>query len=456
MQSRFRAALVCGGRVVWLTVACVVLLRASGQETVSLDETSECSERPGVQWRPAIEEALLFNVIQNGFRAATQDYTQSRLGGKFFSDWGRSIGNLHGWSDGDAFFTNYVLHPMQGSINGFIFVQNDRKYRCAEFGRNREYWKSRARATLFAFAASEALELGPISEASIGNAQQYYPQWGLVDHVITPTVGLAWMIGEDFMDKYVVANLENRTRRMWARALVRSTLNPARSMANLMAFRRPWYRDTRSNQLSEPVLPRSSRVAVMNDPMTTSALPMFELAPGFTFRQLNVGHAGSLSCVGGGVTGTLNVNRWFGISADVNGCKMLSPGRNMSGDFLSYVAGPRFTYRNSSQWNPYVEGLLGGAKLTVETVNPALRPAKTSGIPEIDLPLFHQRYTSEAQTNSFALKLGAGVDRILNDAFAVQLIQIEDVHLWAQTLNGRHYANNLAVTTGVVVRFGSW
>jgi hypothetical protein len=76
---------------------------------------------PGVQWEAAISQALLFNVAQNAFRAATQDYTQSRLGGKFFPDWGRSIGNLHGWADGDYFGTNYVLHPTQGAINSFIF-----------------------------------------------------------------------------------------------------------------------------------------------------------------------------------------------------------------------------------------------------------------------------------------------------------------------------------------------
>jgi len=103
---------------------------------------------------------------------------------------------------------------MQGAINSFIFIQNDRRYRCAELGRNLVYWKSRARATLFAFVASEALELGPISEASIGNAQQYYPQWGLVDHVITPTVGLAWTIAEDFLDEAVMRDLRRiRERR---------------------------------------------------------------------------------------------------------------------------------------------------------------------------------------------------------------------------------------------------
>lgn len=94
--------------------------------------------------------------------------------------------------DGDLFYVNYVGHPIQGSASGFIWVQNDGKYRKAEFGNNSVYWKSRMRATAFSWAYSTQFEIGPISEASIGKIQSRYPQQSWVDHVATPVIGLAW------------------------------------------------------------------------------------------------------------------------------------------------------------------------------------------------------------------------------------------------------------------------
>jgi len=440
-------------------VCCLVLIFASFslafENGLNSDESWVCGEATKVQWVPAIGEALLFSAVQNGFRVATQDYTRSRIGGKFFEDWGSSIGNLHGWGDGDDFFTNYALHPIQGSINGFIFVQNDPQHRCAVFGRNRAYWKSRARATLFAFAASEAFELGPISEASIGNAPQYYPQWGFVDHVITPTLGLAWMVAEDMLDKNLVTRLEGKTRSKPLRALARSVFNPGRSMANLMAFRSPWYRDTRSNQLGNAVL-ESYAAAGPVERRQFGQWATFELAPAFNLTRLDVGHPTALTCAGGGATATYNITSWFGISADVDGCKMLSPGPNTSGDSLTYVLGPRFTYRKFGRWVPYAEFLAGGDKLSIETEEPARKPDNTSGVPQIDLPASHASYTRQMQTNSFAIKFGVGIDQVVNGALALRIIRVDDMHLWTGALNGRHYPNNLAVTTGVVVRFGTW
>ncbi len=85
--------------------------------------------------------------------------------------------NLHGWADGDPFYVNYVGHPMQGAVSGYIWTLNDPKYRNVRFGKDPEYWKSRLRAGAFAFAYSEWTEIGPVmSEAAIGNIQAFYPQ----------------------------------------------------------------------------------------------------------------------------------------------------------------------------------------------------------------------------------------------------------------------------------------
>ena len=82
-----------------------------------------------------------------------------------------AVGNLHGWSDGDPFLVNYIGHPMEGAVAGFMFVHNDPRYRRAEFGLSETYWKSRLRATAWAWALSLMFEIGPMSEATIGHIQ---------------------------------------------------------------------------------------------------------------------------------------------------------------------------------------------------------------------------------------------------------------------------------------------
>jgi hypothetical protein len=206
----------------------------------------EAAGRSGmVQWGSLFKESLFFMSIQHGFRLATDKEVRARGGGSFFGGYIDSVANLHGWGDGDPFIVNYVGHPLQGAVAGFIWMKNDPKYRNAEIGRNSRYWKGRLRAMAFAGVYSEAFEIGPISEASIGHVQKSYPQQGFVDHVITPTVGTGWMIAEDAVDRYLIRPIETHTRNRWLRLLARSVLNPSRSFANCMTMEVPWHREDR-------------------------------------------------------------------------------------------------------------------------------------------------------------------------------------------------------------------
>jgi hypothetical protein len=205
--------------------------------------------RPGFEWAPALRQANTFLGIQHLFRVATEPGTREGLKGPFWRDYARSIRSLHGWGDGDPFYVNYVGHPMQGAITGFIAAQNDPRYRRVEFGRSRHYWASRLRAMAFAAAYSEQFELGPFSEATIGNIQMVPPATGVVDHVITPTVGLGWMVAEDALDRYVVRRFERMTGRPVMRILVRGVLNPSRSFSNVLRGKYPWYRDDRGGAI---------------------------------------------------------------------------------------------------------------------------------------------------------------------------------------------------------------
>lgn len=204
----------------------------------------------GVQWKPLLAQSLTFLWIEHGFRFLTEPGTRDELRGPFFKDWFRSVKNTRGWRDGDPFIVNYIGHPMQGSVTNYIFVHNDPKYIREEMGFTKAYFKSRLRAMLFSTVYSTQFELGPISEASLGNVglhpseKSRHPS-ALVDLVVTPTLGTVWMMGEDAIDRFLIKRLENHVENRVVRLLVRSFLNPSKSFANALRGRYPWNRDGR-------------------------------------------------------------------------------------------------------------------------------------------------------------------------------------------------------------------
>ena len=65
--------------------------------------------------------------------------------------------------NGGRFFTNYVAHPTQGALLGFVWVQNDPKGKAARVGRAKAYWRSCAKAFAWSAVWSTQFELGPVS-----------------------------------------------------------------------------------------------------------------------------------------------------------------------------------------------------------------------------------------------------------------------------------------------------
>lgn len=222
-------------------------LAASGSEADPALSASPNDTRQAepVEWGPLLKDSLRFLTFEHAYRM-TQRNTRAGFNGPFFEDYVRSVANIHGWRDGDPFSTNYIGHPIQGAASGNIWISHDPRYRRAVFDwKSSHYWKSRLRATAFAAAYSLQFEIGPLSEASMGNVQQAPQATGVVDWVITPTVGLGWMVGEDALDAKLIAKWESRTNSRAARILLRGLLNPSRSLSNLMQLKAPWHRDTR-------------------------------------------------------------------------------------------------------------------------------------------------------------------------------------------------------------------
>lgn len=206
--------------------------------------------KPKFHWRPALWESARFLLVMHAFRLATEPSTRAELKGRFWGDYFDSVLGYGGWGDGDPFMVNYIGHPLEGSVAGYIYLQNDDRSRDLAFGKSGAYWKSRLKATAWGAAFSLQFEFGPLSEGSIGNVGREPRRdggsyMGNVDLFITPIMGFGWMVAEDALDRYAIIGIERRTRNRVVRALARGFLSPSRSFANMMRGKPPWFRDDR-------------------------------------------------------------------------------------------------------------------------------------------------------------------------------------------------------------------
>lgn len=411
-----------------------------------------------VNWQGIFAQSGMMLGVQHGFRVATEPKTRANLGGAFFPGWYRSLTNLHGWSDGDGFLVNYVGHPLQGSSSAYVWVQNDGANRYLEFSNTRKYWRSRMRATLWSWAYSTQFEIGPLSEATIGKIQSRYPQQGFVDHVATPTVGLAWMVAEDFLDKYVIRKFEDRVENAWARMMVRGWLNPSRSFANMMRWKVPWWRDSRGGiwtyyrgkPFDHPEVAERER-GRMEAPVE------------FDFSAAYFGNPGgvdSVNCIGGVSTAQWNRSRNWSWVAEVGGCKMFgfegAREVNFSGDILTYGVGRRRTWHNG-RWRPYAQMLVGGKRITInEELQDrkaewiAANPGRAPGYEH------HQLWTRFNQANGFGLQAGTGVDYAVSDVFTVKLAAFDYNYAFLPSTEVAAYPHTLRVALGFKLNWGNW
>lgn len=201
--------------------------------------------RTRFDWQAASNQSFFFLGIEHGIRMS-QRKTRAELGGRFWEDYRNAVSGLGGWNDTDSWFTNYVAHPMQGAVTGFIQIQNDPSGMKLEFGDGPDYWRSRTKAMGWAALYSTQFELGLISEASFGNVGKKRGTMGIVDLVMTPVGGMGLIVVEDAIDKKWVERLELRTASLNRRRMYRMFMNPQRTFANLLRFKKPWHRDTRA------------------------------------------------------------------------------------------------------------------------------------------------------------------------------------------------------------------
>ena len=88
---------------------------------------------------------------------------------------------------------------------------------------------------------------------SLGNVGQKRSSTGqskssYLDIVVTPVAGTGFLILEDIVDKYMLSQwIEPRMHNRVMIKIIRSLVTPTTSVANLLRWKSPWWRDTRAN-----------------------------------------------------------------------------------------------------------------------------------------------------------------------------------------------------------------
>lgn len=319
-------------------------------------------------WKGLLLQSFAFDMLQNATRIITadQDDRHLLLNKPYWSDYWASLGqfNMRRWNDGDSIKVNYIGHPMEGAIAGYIEVQNDPRGRELRISRDRRYWDSRLRAFLWEMVYSTQWEIGPIGETAIFNqggftypigckkndltceaTAKYTNNTGWVDFIVTPIVGTLWLLGEDTIDRFVSDPLVRRHPNSFGIKLVRASLNPPASLANILRGHFPWWRDYEHPDASESLLVGQFERVLNAEPKERGDLYLH-------YRALSLGtNNGNCSecrntTVGAGVELGVAARRYLDVIADVSVQPGASPvsSMNVGGSLTTATFGIRSGY----------------------------------------------------------------------------------------------------------------
>lgn len=447
----------------------------SGNSFPMVVSTARTPPETKVQWRKASRESLFLVGIGHTFDLVTEAGTRDAMYGPWLNNYLDSVGELRGWSDSDKFMAPYVAHSIQGSAFGFIERQNDPRYRNVQYGDGREYYMSLLHAMAWAAIWHTEWKIGPASEASIGNVMLHASP-GFICLVNTATLGTVAMFAEDVADRYVITGLENRTTNRPLIVLARGFLNPGRSVAQAMALHTPWARPNRLGLTGEDYQLRKELVAgykaggekpfvyvkppgpVFEKEYPKEADSELEAFPVF---ERFLGAKSTNNCVGGGGSGASRVNPYFQLVGEVSGCLIMGmPAVNQSGDMLFWGGGVRWTPLAAHRVSPYLQTMFGGRRVTHEILDADLRKQMLDEWNDGNgtLPHYPKRsdYSAEVSRIGPALSFGSGFDWVVTRAFAWRMVEVEYSHAWMGNVDLIQPQNTLRITTGAVLRIGTW
>lgn len=167
----------------------------------------------------------------------------------------------------------------------------------------------------------------------------------------------------------------------------------------------------------------------------TDAIPVGQLAPQQVAPAATVPFQ-TLNLNGWNAAFQYNVNSWLGLVADFTGYYG-SPSQTIGGTPVTlhtseynYLFGPRFSYRHSERWTPFVHALFGGGHAHARATAP--------------------NFTAVSLTkDSFAMAIGGGLDLKVANHIALRLVDAD----YVLTRFGGSNQNNFRYSAGVVFRF---
>jgi hypothetical protein len=326
--------------------------------------------------RGMLWQSLGFIGTENAFRLMT-DHNMRRLtaDAPYWHNYIASLKqwNMRRWWDGDDFLVDDVGHPMQGGVSSFIEIQNSPRQRDLRFGMNREYWRSRFLAMMWSTVFSTQQKIGPLGEAALGSdgainyplncaypcrtykpGQPYTNNTGWTDFIITPTVGTVWVLLEDFLDLEVSDRIQNAHPDAAFAKIVRGAINPCRTMANAMRWRKPWYRDFQ-HETADLHITRAIHFEPGDDDYIHHA-PHFDFFPHYNVISLPVNTLTCSHCrqsvTGYGVGFSARLGKWADFDSDLNYMSKVSalPSDRAGGDATLGTFGFRsgFSYKHYS------------------------------------------------------------------------------------------------------------
>jgi hypothetical protein len=148
--------------------------------------------------------------------------------------------------------------------------------------------------------------------------------------------------------------------------------------------------------------------------------PKAEVFAGYSYVRVYPEGSSTVNLHGFDFSVAGNVNQWFGLVADLGYYR--THGLTPSADAVSYLFGPRFSYRKNEKVTPFFQTLFGGVN------------AGPSGQKE----------------NNFAMTAGGGVDINVHRNIAIRPFQLEYLMIRSSGMT----LNNFRFATGVVFRFG--
>lgn len=161
--------------------------------------------------------------------------------------------------------------------------------------------------------------------------------------------------------------------------------------------------------------------------------PKAEVFGGYSYLHASFAGSGLSYPAGGSGSVAVNLNDWFGITSDFGGnhrsaggggCGECSVGSN----FVSYLFGPKFAYRQNRSFTPYAQALFGGAHQTIHIGG------------------------NSNSSDGFAMAIGGGLDINTSPHLAIRIAQVDYLLTkFNDGLNNRQ--NNVRVSTGIVFRW---